>query len=102
MITFQQQNLAENLQKSGGFVTGIRPGAPTQEYLNKVIFRLTFGGAFFLGFIAVIPFLASNLTNIQALQLRATSLLILVSVALDTLRQLEAQLQMRNYEGFLG
>ncbi len=101
MITFQQQNLAENLQKSGGFVTGIRPGAPTQEYLNRVILRLTFGGAIFLGFIAVIPFLASNVTNIQALQLSATSLLILVSVALDTLRQLEAQLQMRNYEGFL-
>jgi preprotein translocase subunit SecY len=62
---------------------------------------LTVGGALFLGFIAVIPFLASSFTNLQALQLSSTSLLILVSVALDTLRQLEAQLQMRNYEGFL-
>ncbi len=101
LITFQQQNLAENLQKSGGFVTGIRPGKPTQDYLNQVIFRLTFGGALFLGFVAIVPFLASTLTDIQALQLSSTSLLILVSVALDTLRQLEAQLQMRNYEGFL-
>ncbi len=101
LVTFQQQNLAENLQKSGGFVTGIRPGRPTQDYLNRVIFRLTFGGALFLGFIAIVPFLASAVTDIQALQLSSTSLLILVSVALDTLRQLEAQLQMRNYEGFL-
>ena len=101
LVTFQQQNLAENLQKSGGFVTGIRPGPPTQEYLNRVIFRLTVGGAMFLGFISVIPYLGSTLTDIQALQLSGVSLLILVSVALDTLRQLEAQLQMRNYEGFL-
>ncbi len=101
IVTFQQQALAENLQKSGGFVTGIRPGRPTQDYLNRVILRLTVGGALFLGFIAVIPFLASSFTNLQALQLSSTSLLILVSVALDTLRQLEAQLQMRNYEGFL-
>lgn len=101
LVTFQQQNLAENLQKNGGFVTGIRPGAPTQDYLNRVIFRITFGGALFLGFVAVVPFLASTFTDIRALQLSSTSLLILVSVALDTLRQLEAQLQMRNYEGFL-
>ncbi|MBM3925307.1 MAG: preprotein translocase subunit SecY [SAR202 cluster bacterium] len=100
-VTFQQQNLAENLQKGGGFVTGIRPGRPTQEYLNRVILRLTVGGALFLGFVSIIPFLASNITDVQALTLSSTSLLILVSVALDTLRQLEAQLQMRNYEGFL-
>ena len=101
MITFQQQSLAENLQKGGGFVTGIRPGRPTQDYLNRVIFRLTVGGALFLGFIAVIPYLSSAITDIRALQLSSTSLLIMVSVALDTLRQLEAQLQMRSYQGFL-
>ena len=78
IVTFQQQALAENLQKSGGFVTGIRPGRPTQDYLNRVILRLTVGGALFLGFIAVIPFLASSFTNLQALQLSSTSLLILV------------------------
>ena len=101
IVIFQQQNLAENLQKSGGFVTGIRPGKPTQDYLNRVILRITVGGALFLGFIAITPFLAGLLTDIQALQLSSTGLLILVSVALDTLRQLEGQLQMRNYEGFL-
>ena len=82
-------------------MTGIRPGRPTQDYLNRVIFRLTVGGALFLGFIAVIPYLSSAITDIRALQLSSTSLLIMVSVALDTLRQLEAQLQMRSYQGFL-
>ena len=101
LVMFQQQNLAESLQRNGGFVTGIRPGKPTQAYLNRVLLRITWGGAFFLGFVAIIPFLASTVTDIQALQLSSTSLLIMVSVALDTLRQLEAQLQMRNYEGFL-
>ena len=101
MITFQQQNISENLQQNGGFIPGIRPGQPTQDYLNKVILRITWGGAIFLGFVAIIPFLASNLTTVQAIQLSGTSLLIMVGVALDTLRQLESQLLMRNYEGFL-
>ena len=101
LVTFQQQNLAESLQRNGGFIPGIRPGQPTQDYLNRVIVRLTWGGAFFLGFIAIVPYLASTATSIQALQLSSFSLLILVGVALDTLRQLEAQLLMRNYEGFL-
>ena len=101
LVTFQQQNLAENLQRNGGFIPGIRPGQPTQDYLNRVIVRLTWGGALFLGFIAIIPFLASSVTDVQAIQLSGISLLIVVGVALDTLRQLEAQLLMRNYEGFL-
>lgn len=101
IVMFQQQNLAESLQRNGGFVTGIRPGQPTQIYLNRVLLRITWGGAFFLGFVAIIPYLASTVTDTQALQLSSTSLLIMVSVALDTLRQLEAQLQMRNYEGFV-
>ena len=101
LVTFQQQNLAENLQRNGGFVPGIRPGRPTQEYLNRVLVRLTWGGALFLGFIAITPFLASTVTDVQAITLSSTSLLIMVGVALDTLRQIEAQLLMRNYEGFL-
>ena len=101
LIVFQQQNLAENLQRNGGFVPGIRPGQPTQDYLNRVILRITWGGAIFLGFIAFVPYLASLLTDIQALILPSISLLIVVGVGLDTLRQLEAQLLMRNYEGFL-
>jgi preprotein translocase subunit SecY len=101
LVVFQQQNLAENLQRNGGFVLGIRPGRPTQEYLNRVIVRITTGGALFLGFVAIVPYLASLVTDVQAIQLSSTSLLIMVGVGLDTLRQLEAQLLMRNYEGFL-
>ncbi|MCH8831754.1 MAG: preprotein translocase subunit SecY [Chloroflexi bacterium] len=101
LVVFNQQNLAENLQKNGGFVLGIRPGRPTQEYLNRVIVRITMGGALFLGFIAIVPYLASLITDVQAISLSSTSLLIMVGVGLDTMRQLEAQLMMRNYEGFL-
>ena len=101
LIVFQQQGLAENLQRNGGFVPGIRPGKPTQDYLNRVILRLTWGGALFLGFVAIVPFLASVIVDVQATLLPSFSLLIMVGVALDTLRQLEAQLLMRNYEGFL-
>ena len=101
LVVFQQQNIAENLQRNGGFVLGIRPGRPTQDYLNRVIVRLTLGGALFLGFIAIVPYLASLATGFEAVALSSTSLLIMVGVGLDTLRQLEAQLMMRNYEGFL-
>ena len=101
LVTFQQQNLADNLQRNGGFVPGIRPGRPTQDYLNRVIVRVTLGGALFLGFVWIVPYIASLLTDVQAIQLPSISLLIMVGVALDTLRQLEAQLMMRNYEGFL-
>ena len=101
LVMFQQQNLAENLQKNGGFIPGIRPGTPTQDYLNKVIIRVTWGGAIFLGIIAIIPFFVTELTGVKALTLSSTSLLIMVGVALDTMRQLESQLLMRNYEGFI-
>jgi preprotein translocase subunit SecY len=101
LVVFNQQQLAENLQRNGGFVLGIRPGKPTQDYLNRVIVRLTMGGALFLGFVAIVPYLASLVTSVQAISLSSTSLLIMVGVGLDTLRQLEAQLLMRNYEGFL-
>ena len=101
LVIFQQQNLADTLQRNGGFIPGIRPGLPTQEYLNRVIVRITWGGALFLGGIAIVPYFVSELTGIQALTLSSTSLLIMVGVALDTMRQLESQLLMRNYEGFL-
>ena len=101
LIIFQQQNLAESLQRNGGFIPGIRPGRPTQEYLNRVIIRITWGGALFLGIIAIIPYFVTQATDIRALTLSSTSLLIMVGVALDTMRQLEAQLLMRNYEGFI-
>ena len=101
LVIFQQQQLAENLQKQGGFIPGIRPGQPTQQYLNRVMLRITWGGAIFLGIVAIMPFFFTRVTGVQALTLSSTSLLIMVSVALDTMRQLEAQLMMRNYEGFL-
>ena len=68
MVQFQQQNLAENLQRQGGFIPGIRPGRPTQEYITRVLVRITWGGAIFLGFISVLPFFATRLTDVQALQ----------------------------------
>ena len=101
LVIFGQQNLAENLQQNGGFIPGIRPGRPTQEYLNRVIIRITWGGALFLGAIAVMPYFVTQATDVRALTLSSTSLLIMVGVALDTMRQLEAQLLMRNYEGFI-
>lgn len=103
LVVFTQQNLAENLQKNGGFIPGIRPGRPTHEYLMRVLIRITWGGALFLSCVAILPFLASKVSNLQSATtiLSSTSLLIMVGVALDTMRQLEAQLLMRNYEGFL-
>ena len=103
LVVFNQQNLAENLQKNGGFVPGIRPGKPTNDYLMRVIIRITWGGALFLGLIAIVPYIAGLVSGLDAATsvISSTSLLILVGVALDTMRQLEAQLLMRNYEGFI-
>ena len=101
MIIFQQQNLPEVLQRQGGFIPGIRPGKPTQEYLNRVITRITWGGALFLATVAIMPFLGRQITNVQVLQLSSFGLLIVVGVVLDTMKQMEAQLLMRRYEGFI-
>ena len=101
MVIFSQMNLAENLQKQGGFIPGIRPGRPTAEYLQRTLIRISWGGALFLGFIAVLPFMASLVTDVQALRLSSTAMLIIVGVALDFMRQLESQLLMRRYEGFI-
>jgi preprotein translocase subunit SecY len=101
MVVFQQQKIAENLQKQGAFIPGIRPGANTNRYLTGVLTRITLVGALFLGIVAVLPFVAAKITGVQALFLSSTSLLIVVGVAIDTMRQLEAQLMMRNYEGFI-
>ncbi len=101
LVIFQQQNIPESLQKNGGFIPGIRPGRPTGEYLNKVLIRITWFGAAFLGVVAVLPFFVQNLTSVQALSLSSTALLIVVGVVLDTIKQLESQLLMRNYQGFI-
>src|SRR5215211_3499231 len=100
MVIFNQQNIPDSLQRNGGFIPGIRPGKRTEEYLSKVVYRITLVGAFFLGLVAILPFLTQQFTGVQ-IGLSATALLIVVGVAVDTMRQLEAQLVMRNYEGFI-
>ena len=102
LVVFQQQNIAENLQRQNGFIPGIRPGRPTHQYLSGVLIRITVAGAVFLGVVAVLPFFVRSLTGIQTFALESTAMLIVVGVALDTMRQLEAQLIMRNYRGFIG
>jgi preprotein translocase subunit SecY len=101
MVIFQQQNLAENLQKQGGFIPGIRPGRPTQEYIMRVLVRITWAGGIFLGLVAVVPFFFTRFTNVQQLSISSAGLIIVVGVVLDTMRQLEAQLLMRDYGGFI-
>jgi preprotein translocase subunit SecY len=100
-VVFSQQRIAENLQKSGGAVPGIRPGPNTDKFLNTVLTRITVAGAIFLGVVAILPWLASQATGVTLLNFSATSLLILVGVAIDTMKQLESQLLMRRYEGFI-
>jgi preprotein translocase subunit SecY len=101
-ITFNPTEVAENLNKSNGFIPGIRPGPPTAKYLEFVISRLTFPGSIYLGLIAVLPMIAfGGLGVAQNFVFGGTSLLIMVGVGLDTVKQIESQLQQRNYEGFL-
>lgn len=101
-ITFNPQEVADNMKQYGGFIPGIRAGKPTEEYLSYVLSRITFPGAMYLGLIALIPLIALVLVNAnQNFPFGGTSLLIMVGVALDTVKQIESQLQQRNYEGFL-
>ncbi|MBI2633782.1 MAG: preprotein translocase subunit SecY [Parcubacteria group bacterium] len=99
-ITFEPNEISTNLQKQGGFIPGIRPGKTTAEFLSRILNRITLVGALFLGLIAVLPIIVQAGTGITTLTLGGTSLLIVVSVALETMRQVEAQLVMREYEGF--
>jgi preprotein translocase subunit SecY len=101
-ITFNPDEVAENMRKAGGFIPGIRPGGPTSGYLRYVLNRLTAPGSLYLGIVAIIPILAIALVNAgQQFPLGGTSILIAVGVGLDTVKQVESQLQQRNYEGFL-
>ena len=100
-IQFNPVDQAENLKKYGGFVPGVRPGRPTAVFLDRVVSRLTLPGAIYLGFIAALPALIFKYLPGQTFNFGATSILIVVAVALDTIRQAEAQLMQRNYEGFL-
>ena len=100
-VIFNPKKIAEDIQKYGGFIPGIRPGMPTARYLNYILTRITLLGALFLGIVAIFPTIARSITGIQTLLLGGTSILIVVSVILETVKALEAQLVMRNYEGFL-
>jgi preprotein translocase subunit SecY len=101
-FTFKPDETAEQLRKNGGFIPGIRPGRPTQEYLGRVVSRITLAGSLFLGTVAVAPVLAGVLDpNLAGLAIGGTGLLIVVSVVVETMKQIEAQLMMRNYEGFI-
>ncbi len=99
-VTFNPQQVADNMKQNGGFIPGIRPGKPTAEYLDKVLSRITLAGALFLALIAVIPTVMLKFTSIQ-MTFGGTSLLIAVGVALETMKQVEAQMMMRHYQGFL-
>jgi preprotein translocase subunit SecY len=100
-VIFQQQDLPGVLQRQGGFISGIRPGKHTNEYLNQVIRRITWAGALFLAVVGIVPFIAREATNVQVIQLSSMGLIIVVGVVLDTMKQIEAQLLMRRYEGFI-
>ena len=99
-VTFNPVDQADNLKKYGGFIPGVRPGRPTAEYLDRILSRLTFAGAIYLGAVAALPTILISQTSANFF-FGGTSILIVVGVALDTVKQLEAQLMMRNYEGFL-
>ena len=100
-IAFNPAQQADIIRKQGGFIPGIRPGPPTERYLAKVLNRITLPGSLFLMTIALVPFLVLKLWHITQFPFGGTSLLITVGVALETMKQIDSQLMMRNYEGFL-
>ena len=100
-VTVKIPDMADNLKKYGGFIPGIRPGKPTADYIDYVLTRITLAGSIFLAFIAVLPNLIAGATHIQGVYFGGTALLIVVSVALHTMKQIEAMVVMRHYEGFM-
>ena len=100
-VTVKISDMAENLKKYGGFIPGIRPGKPTEEYLDNVMTRITLAGAFFLAFIAILPNLVAGATHIEGVYFGGTALLIVVGVALNTMKQIESMVVMRHYQGFM-
>jgi preprotein translocase subunit SecY len=99
-VVFDPKDIAENLQKQGGYIPGVRPGNNTKEYLYKIMNRVTLSGSVFLGLIAVLPFLVQGITQIKSVSVGGTGLLIVVAVVIEIIQQIEGQLVMRNYEGF--
>jgi preprotein translocase subunit SecY len=100
-VSFDPEDVSDNIKKYGGFIPGIRPGRPTTDYLTRILERLTLVGALFLALIAVGPIFLARFTGQLTLYLTGTSLLIVVGVALETMKQIEAYVLMRHYEGFM-
>ena len=102
-ISFNPQEVSNNIQKNGGFIPGIRPGRPTAEYITKVLSKVTLMGAMFLSVIAVVPMIANAISGntLAGIAFSGSSLLIVVGVAIETAREIEAQMTMRHYKGFL-
>ncbi|MDR1702252.1 MAG: preprotein translocase subunit SecY [Sporomusaceae bacterium] len=100
-VTVNISDMAENMKKHGGFIPGIRPGKPTSDYLDKIMSRITLAGAVFLAIIAILPNFVAVVTSIQGVYFGGTALLIVVGVALDTMKQIEAMVLMRHYQGFM-
>ena len=98
-VTFDPQEISKNLQRSGGFIPGIRPGQMTTDYVSKIVHRITLFGALFLGVVAILPNVTQMVTGIQALSIGGTALLIVVAVALEVMKQVDSQLSIREYEG---
>ncbi len=100
-VTLNISDMAENMKKHGGFIPGLRPGKPTADYLDRVMTRITLAGSIFLAIIAIVPNFIAAITNIQGVYFGGTALLIIVGVALDTMKQIEALVLMRHYQGFM-
>ena len=100
IVVFNPQKIADEIQKNGGFIPGIRPGSATKDYLQKLVYRITIFGAIFLGAIAILPALVSLMTGISGLVIGGTGILIVVSVVLETFKAIDAQLVMKNYDKF--
>lgn len=100
-VTFNPVDISKNLQKYGGFIPGIRPGRPTSDYISRVLYRITVAGALFIALVAILPMFMGTLTGVQGLYFGGTGVLIVVGVALETMKQIEAHMLMRHYEGFL-
>ena len=101
IIQYNPVEIANNLKKNGGFIPGFRPGRPTADFIQKVIMKITLFGALYLGVVALLPIIVGNVIGISSLSIGGTSIIIVVGVALETVKALEAQMLMRHYKGFL-
>ena len=100
-IQFDPVEVSNNLKKNGGFIPGFRPGKPTADFFRKVLSKITLFGAIYLGIVAILPTITGNIMGVSSLAIGGTSIIIVVGVALETVKALEAQLMMRHYKGFL-